>query len=264
MSNIALRVLQISDPHLLENTTDTLLGLNTQKSFEMTLQHALEHYAPVDFLLMTGDLAQDGKTAGYQRLAQSLTQQQLTMYCLPGNHDDPALMKTLLNQQDIHYVPYFEHNGWHFEMLNTNVPNSEKGHFKQDELTQMAQRLSQSTLPTAICMHHPPIPIGSEWLDTMAIDNGDMLYDILKTQPQVKVLLCGHVHQALQLTHKNLPLLSVPSTCIQFKPASKPFALDNIPPGYRFLTFFEDGTFTAKIDRIADMPSGINFNSKGY
>jgi Icc protein len=46
--------------------------------------------------------------------------------------------------------------------------------------------------------------------------------------------------------------MSTPSTCIQFKPGSKTFALDDLPPGYRRLDLHADGNIDTAVERLVD------------
>ncbi|MDI5829785.1 hypothetical protein MJN51_39885, partial [Salmonella enterica subsp. enterica serovar Kentucky] len=43
---------------------------------------------------------------------------------------------------------------------------------------------------------------------------------------RVKYLLCGHIHQELDLDWNGRRLLASPSTCVQFKPHCANFTLD--------------------------------------
>ena len=51
--------------------------------------------------------------------------------------------------------------------------------------------------------------------------------------------------------------MSTPSTCMQFKPGSKDFALDDLAPGYRRIELFADGRIDTEVLRLAgsDLPA---------
>ncbi|MBT5229228.1 MAG: hypothetical protein HOM11_03015 [Methylococcales bacterium] len=258
----ALSVAQLSDTHLFETVEEKLLGLNTQQSFDATLQHALDTIEHIDFFLLTGDIVQDGHLAGYKRIIDTLDSIGIPTYCLPGNHDESRLMAKHFNTEFVKFIPQFSVGKWQFIMLDTNIPNSASGRFKDDEIKQLGKYLD-SDMHTVICMHHNPIHVGSQWLDTMAIDNPELLYNAI-TPKQVDLMLCGHVHQAHIFLAHEIPLYTAPSTCIQFKPHSTEFALDNVPPGYRHLTFFENGQMETNIKRLDKLPEGIDMVSAGY
>lgn len=91
-----IKILQISDTHLFADKSKSLLGVNTQKSFEAVL-HLLKTQ-PCDFIIHSGDLAQDGESSTYERFAEMMQQFNVPIYYTPGNHD---------NEKNIlHVYPY--------------------------------------------------------------------------------------------------------------------------------------------------------------
>ena len=70
--------------------------------------------------------------------------------------------------------------------------------------------------------------------------------------------------QLLMKLHNNVRLMSSPSTCIQFLPHSKGFAIDTATPGYRWLELYPDGRIETGVERIADLPGEIDMASCGY
>ena len=117
---------------------------------------------------------------------------------------------------------------------------------------------------TLVCLHHQPVPMGSEWLDTMAVDNPDEFFAVIDRHPQVRGILWGHVHQEFNGTRNGVRLMSAPSTCIQFLPNSKEFSLDTATPGYRWLELHPDGRIETGVERIATVPGEIDMASNGY
>ena len=94
----------------------------------------------------------------------------------------------------------------------------------------------------------------SAWIDTMAIENAEALFDIIDRHPQVKGLLWGHVHQTFEATRRGVRLMASPSTCVQFAPRADGFTIDQEPPGFRLLALLPDGSIKSEVMRIDDMP----------
>lgn len=86
-----------------------------------------------------------------------------------------------------------------------------------------------------LLLHHHPLPSGCSWLDQHSLRNAAELDNVLVNYPRVKYLLCGHIHQELDLDWNGRRLLATPSTCVQFKPHCANFTLDTISPGWRTL-----------------------------
>jgi Icc protein len=89
--------------------------------------------------------------------------------------------------------------------------------------------------------------MGSAWLDGVGLRDGDRLMAIVDRHPQVRAIVWGHVHQASDSTHGKVRLLSAPSTCAQFLPNNPYFALDDRPPGYRWLELHPDGSVKTSV-----------------
>jgi 3',5'-cyclic-AMP phosphodiesterase len=115
-----------------------------------------------------------------------------------------------------------------------------------------------------VWLHHQPLAIGSPWLDTMAVDNAAEFFRIIDRHRQVRAVVWGHVHQCFEQQRNNVALLATPSTCIQFMPHSEDFAIDPLPPGYRWFELYSDGSFTTGVERLADIPGTIDPGARGY
>ena len=104
---------------------------------------------------------------------------------------------------------------------------------------------------TLICMHHPPVPMGSAWLDNPGLRNAEPFLQLVRRHSQVRAVLWGHVHQASDRYVDRVRFMSTPSTCAQFLPDSDEFRVDARPPGMRWLTLNPDGGLTTEVVRVA-------------
>jgi len=259
-----LRVVQITDTHLYADPRGELLGLATEISLEQVVG-MVEQQASPDLLLVTGDLVHDGSEAGYLRLRDWLDRFARPAYCLPGNHDDPVTLTRILNRGQVRTIPCATHGVWDFVFLDSTLASSEGGHLSHDELERLTTCLERGRAPNAlVCLHHHPVPIDSQWLDTMAVDNAQAFFDLLDRFPQVRGVIWGHVHQAYDELRDGVRLLASPSTCIQFQPGSSSFGLDDATPGYRWLELHADGRIDTGIERLSTYPEGARLRSESY
>jgi Icc protein len=58
--------------------------------------------------------------------------------------------------------------------------------------------------------------------------------------------------------------MATPSTCIQFMSGQDDFAIDQCPPGYRWLALLPNGEIRTGVELLAEMPSGLDLASMGY
>lgn len=259
-----LRVLQLTDTHLYAEAAGTLLGVNTMDSFQRVISHFQRHHWPLDLLLATGDLVHDASPEGYATIGRVLASFGVPVFCLPGNHDDPATMRRHLRGEGVVTDTVIDHGAWRFVMLDSVIPGEEGGRLAPDQLAQLDEALGATDRPTLVCMHHQPVNVGSAWIDTMAIENPEPLFDTIDRHQNARGILWGHVHQTFEAWHGKVRLMASPSTCVQFTPGSDAFQVDEEPPGFRLLALLPDGTIRSEVLRIAELPQGLDVASAGY
>lgn len=245
---LPLRILHITDPHLHAQRDARMRGVNTDASLVATLAHALAGSRRPDLVLATGDLVQDETRAGYERFHALLGDLGLPVYCLPGNHDDPALMRAVLSTAPFQFCGVAEHGAWSLIMLNSFARNDDGGVLAPEEIDLLERTLARGRpAHCLIALHHQPVPMGSVWLDSVALRNADEFLAICDRHSRLRGIVWGHVHQASDGERRGVRLLSTPSTCAQFKPGSDKFALDTRPPGYRWIDLHADGRIDSTV-----------------
>jgi Icc protein len=265
MSGKIIKILQITDTHLLADGGGTLLGLNTEQSLKAVIANARKRHPSTDMVLTTGDLVHDGSAAAYRRFFSLMNGFGVPVYCLPGNHDETTVLGNLSNTGNCVTTDHAELGNWHFIFLDSTIPGSEGAHFVEAALHRFEQQLADAPdRHTLVCLHHQPILMGSRWLDTMALDNSGDFFAIVDRHPQIRGIVWGHVHQAMHTVRNQVQLMSAPSTCIQFLPGSNNFAIDKTAPGYRWLDLHTDGHIETGIDRIDEIPGSIDVAASGY
>lgn len=260
----SLKILQITDTHLYEDTEGTLLGMNTQQTLDEVLKLS-NQCGQVDLILSTGDLVHDASESGYKRFQSIMEKAGVPVYCLPGNHDIPLAMKKYLVDSPVQYVSSAQHGNWLFIFLDSSLLDSEGGHLTGQELAMLEAELqAHPDKHVLVCLHHHPVPMSSEWMDTMLVDNPEEFFNIIDRYMNVQGILWGHVHQEFDRERMGIRLLASPSTCIQFEPEKDDFGVDNEPPGCRWLALLPSGEIRTCVTRLSAMPSGLEVNSTGY
>jgi len=259
-----VRIAQITDTHLYAAADGRLLGLDTRHCLDRVIQLAQQQNG-LDLIVASGDLAHDGSEAAYRQVRKQIGALGVPVYCLPGNHDEAVAIRSCLNGDRFHCTRSALAGGWQLIFLDSTLAGQEGGHLDRKELEALAQALdTYPDRPALVWLHHQPVLIGSRWLDTMAVDNREEFLAVIDRHPQVRAVVWGHVHQAFEQQHNDVRLLASPSTCLQFLPGSEDFAVDEIPPGYRWLELYPDGTLETGVKRLADIPGRIDLSARGY
>ncbi|MBS0922994.1 3',5'-cyclic-AMP phosphodiesterase [Providencia sp. JGM181] len=265
-----IRILQVTDTHLFADTENTLLGINTYRSYQAVLDAIAEQNLPVDLIVATGDLVQDQSPKAYQHFAAGIERIPAPCVWLPGNHDYPPAMVGTLKIAGISSAKQiFIGDDWQILMLDSQLQDVAHGELSEQQLEWMKQCLDeQPTRTTLIMLHHHPLPSGCTWLDQHSLRNSHILADYLKNYPNVKAMLCGHIHQEMDENWHGIRLLATPSTCVQFKPHCTNFALDTVAPGWRYLelTVNEQGekVIETQVYRLNTQEFSPDFDSDGY
>lgn len=243
-------LLQITDPHLHANAAAKMRGVNTYETFLAVLEQARAGGLwPPDAIVATGDLVQDESREGYERFRSCLDALEVPVLCIPGNHDDPALMAEVLAEPPFQVCGDTALGAWRVVLLSTFVKGEDTGAVGGLGLSELDRTLrAHPDEPTLICMHHQPVPMGSAWLDGVGLIDAKEFLELTDRHSQIRGIIWGHVHQASDRTRGDVRLLSAPSTCAQFLPSNEFFALDNAPPGCRWLSLHPNGRIETTLD----------------
>ncbi len=248
----ALQVIQITDTHLRARRGETLRGVDTDATLRAVLAAIAAEGLP-DLFLVTGDLAEDPTAEAYGRLRDLLGNTGVPAWCLPGNHDDPELARAELNRDGLATPRARRVNGWLLILLDSSVPGEIGGELGAAELAALANTLaSYPDEPALVCLHHPPVALGSRWIDALGLADAGPFFGVIDENPQVKAILWGHAHQAWEGRWEDAALLGTPSTCIQFLPGADQFTVDeDKPPGWRRLALHPDGRVETEVRWLA-------------
>src|ERR1700733_14931054 len=241
-----VRLLQLSDPHLFADPDGELRGVNTLTSLRQVLNEAASRKLNLEAVVCSGDIVND-QPAAYAHFARELAAFGKPVYCIPGNHDDPALMRRALARPPFQVGGQVDLGGWRIILLDSCVPGQAAGHLHEAELQRLDAALAGSDRFAMICVHHHPVSMSSRWLDAVGIDNAGALFEVLDAHAQVRLISWGHVHQSFDERRRGVRLLATPSTGAQFLPLSERFAVDGRPPAYRRLTLRADGTVDTEV-----------------
>jgi hypothetical protein len=189
-------------------------------------------------VVATGDLTNNGTEEEFRLLAELLAPLPMPVYLLPGNHDDARLMSAALGRPSYlagcngHLSYTIEDHPVRVVAVDTTDPDRHDGVFPADRAAWLEATLeAQPERPTLIAMHHPPFATGMWWIDQMGLEGAPRFREIVERHPQVRRVICGHVHSPVQSMWGATMLSICPSMAYQWIANLGPTDPPTLAPG---------------------------------
>lgn len=189
-------IAHLSDPHL------SLSRPHKQEALRQAVAHLLAFPMRPDAVLVSGDIADNGRPEDYALFKALIQPLGLPVYVIPGNHDDRAEMLRVFGVQGTSPLPEFmqyvaDVGAVRLVALDTHIPGQSGGLLDAARLQWLNDRLSEAPArPTLVFLHHPPLVAGLQVMDSIGLEGTRGLRDVLLGHPQVTRLLAGHTHMA--------------------------------------------------------------------
>ena len=214
-------IAQISDLHVQEQVGVKTAGVDNDDGILSAVKEINSWTPSVDLVIVTGDVAHNGRPAGYRRAAEMLERIKAPWYVLPGNHDEQETLRKIFADRD--YIPQegdfcqYTIEGYPVRIvaLDSTVHEYHQGELCAQRLAWLEEQLQKERdKPTLIFMHHPPIKTGIFWMDSISLLKGAEEFSaIVQRHPQVKGIHCGHIHRSIFSSLGRVPVSVAPSTC---------------------------------------------------
>jgi len=207
---------------------------------------------PVDAILITGDIADNGREDEY-RLAAKLFASPLPVLVCPGNHDvRDAYRKGLLGIAEGGTAPINSRHdvaGAVFLLGDSSIPGADEGRLDGTTMTWLAGQLTTvpAGTPVFIAFHHPPVELHHPAPDSIRLFDAEPLAALITAHPQVVAVLTGHAHTAAVSTFAGRPLLVAPGVISTLRmpwEGPGPLATRSQPPGVAFHVYDDTGRLT--------------------
>jgi 3',5'-cyclic-AMP phosphodiesterase len=231
-----VKLVHLTDTHICADPEACHRGVHLRRSFETVLAQVLREEA--EAVVITGDLAMDGSEEAYRYLEERLRDLSCPVVACLGNHDDRARARVLgdLLAEELAL------GAWQLVLLDSNLPVYGAGEWNGHVAPQEFHRLR--TAPgenIVLCLHHNPVADPARGIEH-GISNAEEFMAALS--PRVKLVLCGHVHQAYEAGR----VLVSPTT--NFQSLTREGAESGEEPGYRVVDLSQDGTYVSAVRRV--------------
>ncbi len=213
-----LLIAQLSDPHICRREHFYKGVSDSNRKLLDAIEHLHTLDRRPDFVLLTGDLVDEGIAQEYAMARELLGQLRIPYYVIPGNHDDREQLRAAFS--DHPYLP--RHGPLHYCIdahavrivaLDTSIPGKHHGAIDAWGLNWLADTLGADLkTPTLLLMHHPPFLSGISYLDGCRYLEDDALAAVIRSTSNIEAVLCGHVHRSMVRRWAGTIVIACPST----------------------------------------------------
>jgi len=247
---VTMRILQLSDLHVFQDPEVRLKGIPTRELLEDVVRHVVESGQTFDHVVVTGDHTHDELPESYQAVRRILNPWLDRLWQVPGNHDDRSVLRSVfgdrvsgVGQDRITFA--FRAGRWLCLGVDTHVPGAVPGRIESDQIDWIRQQIQWANPDrVALFMHHPPVDVGSLWMDPIGLSGKELLHGLFSSERRIELVCCGHVHHEFSSQVGNAKIFTTPSTGLQFSPAGSQPTFVAEPPGYRVIELTDDGFST--------------------
>ncbi len=261
-------IAQITDPHIRAKGRPAYRKVDTVAGLRACVAHINALDPRPDVVVMSGDLTDYGTPDEYAFARPLLDELSMPYFIVPGNHDEREAMREAFS--DHTYMPRSGFLNYAIDDypvrligLDTAVTGKPYGEMCEERLSWLEASLrAKPDQPTLIFMHHPPILTGIRHMDRQNCRNADRLAETIARHTQVEMVLCGHVHRAIETIWAGTLVSIGPSPCHavaldlteNIDPA---FSID--PPAYRLAYLNEDNRLITHLSFIGDFDGPYPF-----
>lgn len=194
---------------LIAQVTDIHLGFEpdnpsefNRKRLDQVIRQLSAMKPQPDMLLATGDLVDRGDSDSYRRLRNALDGCPFPVWLCMGNHDDRENFAIWYPEiPTVHgFVQYeVETPELRLLFLDTLEDGRHGGAFCETRADWLKARLAEKPdTKTLIVMHHPPVEVGVEWMNTHPDEPWvARVADAVRGHSQIVGIVCGHLHRPI-------------------------------------------------------------------
>ena len=197
-------IAQITDFHIVEKNNKYYGFAHTSENLALCVENINQLIPKPDLVLVTGDITNTGLEEECKQASLLLSKLKTPYYIIPGNHDNPTVMKKVFNkhcpiiatQQSSTFINYvIDDYDLRLIAVDSTYQDHAGGELCETRLTWLDEQLAKDTLkPTIIFMHHPPVNIGVNETDLDGFIGAEKLGKIIEKYNNIERIISGHVH----------------------------------------------------------------------
>lgn len=256
-----MRIAHITDTHVVEPGGLVVDRIDPTAALERAVATILALEPPVDLVVASGDLVNDGGAEQYGQLVHLLEPLAMPIVVCPGNHDDRTELRSHFadvpaggRDDPIDYS--VDHSVGEstvrFVVVDTTTPGEHGGEITAHQLAWLDRELADSPHPVVVVQHHPPFLADIAWMDGVALADIDAEADVLTRHGNVRAVLCGHYHRPISVGIGAAVGWCAPSSTVQIDLTAPDPTYTTEPPAFALHHLGEDGSFRTHIVALID------------
>jgi len=242
-----VKIIQLSDLHLVGKDDTSLYGINPNLRLKLALDSIEKNHNDAEFVVITGDLTDNASPEAYKSLANMVDRYNLPIYLMLGNHDKRDIFKRYFPQFiDDNFAQYIKKidNKVHI-FLDTLVEDCAYGELCDARMEWLKKQLDTYKYDFIyLYMHHHPIESGLYDMDNDAeFKSSKEFWKLLSRFNNIKHISFGHLHRIMHSVKCGISVHATRSTTFQvaYQPDSKVEYLTNEEnPTYAILKILDD------------------------
>jgi 3',5'-cyclic AMP phosphodiesterase CpdA len=210
-----MKFIHLSDVHFKEDDFH-LYGLDPSQRLKRAIDSINKNQHDADFIVITGDLADEGELKAYEKLDKLLESCEPEVIKLIGNHDNRENFLKVFSSS-------FQHEGFiqgskrvgdkTFIFLDTKIPNTHAGDMCDVRFTWLEQQLeANKDQDVYLFMHHPPMDVDIGYMDKIGFKSQERLKTLLLKYDNIGYMFLGHLHRVINGTWANIPFFGIRGT----------------------------------------------------
>ena len=241
-----LCIIQLTDCHVAADPAADYRGQNADRNLAAVLS-AVMGWQP-DIILLTGDVSEDGSEESYRRVAAMLVACNVPVLALPGNHDDPSVMRQYFPTGPWDGPQAFTFGDWRLVLLDSTERGRVSGVIDEHSIQWLEAELKPSGHHNhLLALHHQPVEVGSYWIDRYGLESPQSFMQLAEGAPSTRCVVWGHVHHDFRLNRSGIAFLGAPSSVANSLPGTERFTLDPAGPACRWLKLYPDGKVETEV-----------------
>lgn len=234
---------QVTDLHVTAEGKLCMGKVDTAAMLGACVRHLLASKHRPHAIVLSGDLVDVGSREEYARLRQLLAPLPMPLYLMPGNHDVRDALRAAFPdhaylRQSEEFLQYaIDDYPLRIVALDTLIPGKGTGELCGRRIEWLDRTLAREPhKPTVVLMHHPPFATLIDYMDRFPARDRNALAAVIRRNPQVQSILCGHVHRPIETRFAGTRASTSPSVAHQVAldlEEGAPLGYVMEPPAYR-------------------------------